>query len=134
MLRKYVFKAECVCDAFVLCSEFHICFKLILTRVVRSKNEHSDFLRGASKMRNICLVGDTDCAKSFLFKGLRGLFEVYERPEGGSHQLHDTHSHTQSYHTLVSKFSTGVMFLIHTTGIVKTLVSLQQLPHIHGKL
>ena len=37
MLRKYLFKIECVCDVFALCSAFHISIKLILTRVVRSK-------------------------------------------------------------------------------------------------
>ena len=37
MLRKYLFKMECVCDVFALCSAFHISIKLILTRVVRSK-------------------------------------------------------------------------------------------------
>ena len=44
---------------------------------------------GRAKMRNLCLLGDTDCGKSFLFKGLRDLFNVYERPDGGSYQLED---------------------------------------------
>jgi len=42
---------------------------------------------GRKKMRAICLVGDTNCGKSFLLKGLRRIFFVYERPEGGTHQL-----------------------------------------------
>jgi hypothetical protein len=37
MLRKYLFRTECVCDVLDLSSAFHICIKLILTRVVRSK-------------------------------------------------------------------------------------------------
>ena len=37
MLRKYFIRIECACDLFVVSSAFHICIKLILTRVVRSK-------------------------------------------------------------------------------------------------
>ena len=37
MLRKYFIRIECACDVCVLSSAFHICIKLILTRVVRSK-------------------------------------------------------------------------------------------------
>jgi len=44
---------------------------------------------GRAKKRNVCLVGPTDCAKSFLFKGLRELYHVYERPDGGNYQLED---------------------------------------------
>ena len=40
-------------------------------------------------MRCICLLGGADCGKSFLFKGVRELFRVYERPDGGSYQLED---------------------------------------------
>ena len=44
---------------------------------------------GRQKMRAICLLGGTNCGKSFLLKGLRRIFRVYERPEGGTHQLED---------------------------------------------
>ena len=44
---------------------------------------------GRAKMRNICLIGDADAAKSFLFKGLKEIFRTYTRPEGGTHQLED---------------------------------------------
>ena len=35
------------------------------------------------------LPAPTDCGKSFLLKGSRGLFVRYERPDSGSHQLED---------------------------------------------
>jgi len=44
---------------------------------------------GRQKMRAICLLGKADCGKSFLLKGLREVFLVYERPDSGSHQLED---------------------------------------------
>ena len=45
---------------------------------------------GRAKQRNLCLLGDGDAGKSFLLKGLRGLFQVYKRPEGGNYyQLAD---------------------------------------------
>ena len=45
---------------------------------------------GWAKQRNSCLLGDADADKSFLLKGLRGLFQVYKRPEGGNYyQLAD---------------------------------------------
>ena len=44
---------------------------------------------GRAKKRNLCLIGPSDCAKSFLYKGLRELYRVYERPDGGSYQLED---------------------------------------------
>ena len=42
---------------------------------------------GRAKMRNICLVGGADAGKSFLFRGFKEIFKVYERPDGGSYQL-----------------------------------------------
>ena len=47
------------------------------------------FRSGRAKMRNICLLGNTDCGKSFLFKGLEELFATYTRPDGGGYQLED---------------------------------------------
>lgn len=44
---------------------------------------------GRAKKRNVCLLGDTDCGKTFLLKGLRLVYQCYERPEGGSYQLED---------------------------------------------
>ena len=42
---------------------------------------------GRMKMRNLCLVGPADSAKSYLFKPLALIFTTYTRPDGGSHQL-----------------------------------------------
>ena len=44
---------------------------------------------GRAKQRTICLVGDANCGKSFLFKGPKEIFFTYERPDGGSYQLED---------------------------------------------
>ena len=44
---------------------------------------------GRAKQRTICLVGDANCGKSFLFKGLKEIFFTNERPDGGSYQLED---------------------------------------------
>jgi hypothetical protein len=90
LLEEFVSTKTCCC---VTAGHCHGLMKEILQKNnldgAFQKEVMSVMRAGRAKMRNICLVGDTDCAKSFLFKGLRGLFEVYERPEGGSHQLHD---------------------------------------------
>ena len=45
---------------------------------------------GRAKQRNLCLLGDGDAGKSFLFKGLRGFFQVHKRLEGSNYyQLAD---------------------------------------------
>ena len=44
---------------------------------------------GRKKMRNLCLVGGPNSAKSFLFKPLAQIFKSYSRPDGGSYQLED---------------------------------------------
>ena len=44
---------------------------------------------GRLKMRNICLVGGTNCGKSFLLKGLMEIYKCYKRPDGGTHQLEE---------------------------------------------
>ena len=90
LLEEFVSTKTCCCEAAGQC---HGLMKEILQKNnldgVFQKEVMGVMRAGRAKMRNICLVGDTDCAKSFLFKGLRDLFEVYERPEGGSHQLLD---------------------------------------------
>ena len=35
------------------------------------------------------MVGDADCGKTFLLKGLRQVYNCYERPDGGTYQLED---------------------------------------------
>lgn len=44
---------------------------------------------GRAKKRNLCLVGDTNCGKTFLLKGLREVYRCYKRPDGGTYQLED---------------------------------------------
>ena len=44
---------------------------------------------GCAKKRTICLTGDADCGKSFLFRGFTEVFNAYERPDSGSYQLED---------------------------------------------
>lgn len=42
---------------------------------------------GRAKRRSLCLLGNTDCGKTFLLKGLREVYNCYERPDGGTYQL-----------------------------------------------
>ena len=42
---------------------------------------------GRKKMRNVCLVGGPNSAKSYIFKPLSLIFKTYTRPDGGSYQL-----------------------------------------------
>ena len=44
---------------------------------------------GRVKKRTLCILGGTDCGKTFLFKGLKEVFYTYERPDGGTYQLED---------------------------------------------
>ena len=44
---------------------------------------------GRAKKRNLCLLGDADSGKSFLFRGFKEIFSVYERPDGGTYQLEE---------------------------------------------
>ena len=90
ILEHHVESGRCICTA-----EGH-CHTL-MKEILRNNGLDGAFqeailgaLRaGRAKQRNICLLGPSDCGKSFLLKGLRGLFQVYERPDGGSYQLED---------------------------------------------
>ena len=90
LLEEFVSKKTCSC------SSPGLCFGL-MKQVLRANSLDGTFQKevlgalraGRAKQRNICLVGPTDCGKSFLLKGLRGLFVCYERPDSGSHQLED---------------------------------------------
>ena len=44
---------------------------------------------GRAKQRTLCLLGPTDCGKSFLFKGLAEVYQTYQKPDGGTYQLED---------------------------------------------
>ena len=90
LLEEFVAKKTCSCSSPGWCYG-------MMKQVLQANSLDGTFQRevlgalraGRAKKRNICLVGGSDCGKSFLLKGLRGLFEVYERPDGGSHQLED---------------------------------------------
>ena len=90
LLEEFVSQKTCSC------SDPGRCYGL-LKQVLQANSLDGTFQRevlgalraGRAKQRNICLLGPPDSGKSFLLKGLRGLFEVYERPDSGSHQLED---------------------------------------------
>ena len=44
---------------------------------------------GRGKKRTIFIIGNTNRAKSFVFKPLQLLYAVFRPPESGSHQLAD---------------------------------------------
>jgi hypothetical protein len=44
---------------------------------------------GRAKKRNLMIVGDTNRAKSFVYKPVELVYHVYKPPESGSHQLAD---------------------------------------------
>ena len=90
LLEEYVAQNTCSCESPGFC--------LSLMKEILHANGldglfqyevYSALEKGRAKKRNICLVGDADCGKSFLLKGLLDVFVTYTRPEGGSHQLED---------------------------------------------
>ena len=44
---------------------------------------------GQTKERNICIVGSSNMANSFLLKPLSKIYRTYTRPDGGSYQLEE---------------------------------------------
>ena len=88
LLREVLQEGSCTCDTPGLC--------YALMRDLASKNGLDGILQpavlealraGRAKMRNICLLGGSNCGKTFLFKGLALIYRAYERPDGGSYQL-----------------------------------------------
>jgi hypothetical protein len=90
LLEEFVSTQTCCCPSDGFC---HGLMKEILQKNnldgVFQKEVLGAMRSGRLKQRNLCLLGSPDCGKSFLLKGLLGLFRVYERPEGGSSQLED---------------------------------------------
>ena len=85
-------RERCKCS----CSPEGLCYEL-LKDVVR-KNDIDGPLQqkvvgalaaGRMKKRNLCVVGQSNMAKSFLFKPLLKIFKTYEMPDGGSYQLEE---------------------------------------------
>jgi hypothetical protein len=90
LLEEYVQKHNCSCHSDGRCYA-------LMKDLLKKNNLDGQFQKevfaalrtGRAKMRNVCLVGDTDSGKSFMVKGLKEVFYTYERPDGGSYQLED---------------------------------------------
>ena len=88
ILREVLEKGKCTCEAPGRCFE-------LMKDILHKNSFDGEFQRdvvgtlvqGRKKMRNLCLVGGTNCAKSFLYKPLTLIFKTYTRPDGGSYQL-----------------------------------------------
>ena len=90
MLQEYFEQKKCVCPSEGQCYGL---MKDLLRRNNLDGQLQADVLgalrAGRLKKRTVCLVGDADCGKSSLVKGLKEIFYTYERPDGGSYQLED---------------------------------------------
>ena len=88
LLQEYLEKNPCVCDNHGRC--YSLCKHLLDMNGLNGQFQSqvlATMRTGRAKMRNVCLVGDANCGKSFLFNGLDEIFSVYDRPDGGTHQL-----------------------------------------------
>lgn len=90
LLDEYFTKNTCTCSPSGHC---HALMKRILQKNGLDGTWQKEVLgtlrSGRAKMRNLCLLGPPDCAKSFLLKGLEDVYRTYTRPDGGSYQLED---------------------------------------------
>ena len=90
LLDEYFTKNTCSCATNGHC---HALMKKILQKNGLDGTWQKEVLgtlrSGRAKMRNLCLLGPPDCAKSFLLKGLEDVYRTYTRPDGGSYQLED---------------------------------------------
>lgn len=85
---------EKVRDGACTCSPPGFCFSL-LKDILHKNNMDGEFQKevcdtleaGRLKERNLCLLGSTNMAKSFLLKPLPLIYRTYTRPDGGSYQL-----------------------------------------------
>ena len=87
---------ECGREGVCSCSSPGLCYKLMKDILDKNKldgpfqKEVCDTLEaGRHKKRNLCLLGSTNMAKSFLFKPLALIYRTYTRPDGGTHQLEE---------------------------------------------
>lgn len=87
---------ECAQTAVCTCASPGLCYTLMKDNLVKNnldgpfQKEVCDTLEaGRKKQRNLCLLGSTNMAKSFLFKPLALIYRTYTRPDGGSHQLEE---------------------------------------------
>ena len=90
ILQEYVDTQKCTC------STPGQCYWLIKD-VLAKNGVDGEFQRqvvaalriGREKGTNLCVVGGTNMAKSYVFKPLFIIFKTYTRPDGGSYQLED---------------------------------------------
>jgi hypothetical protein len=90
ILRKYTLTAKCTCKRPSMVYD-------MMKDLLRKNGMDGPFqqqvikslVMGRCKKANFCIVGPTNCAKSFLFKSLLLIFKTYSRPDGGSYQLED---------------------------------------------
>lgn len=88
ILREAASKSSCTCY------ENGLCYRLLKDVVVKN-NIDGDLQRlvievlqaGRQKMRNLCIIGSRNMAKSFLLKPLTIIYKTYQRPDGGTYQL-----------------------------------------------
>ena len=85
---------ECAREAVCSCTSPSLCYTLM--KDILDKNglegefqkEVCDILEaGRHKQRNLCILGSTNMAKTFLLKPLALIYKTYTRPDGGSYQL-----------------------------------------------
>ncbi len=90
ILKAVVTKGKCTCETTGYC---HTLMKDVLARNgLDGKFQRTviaNLRAGRQKKRNLCIVGGTNMAKSFLLKPLTLIFKTYTRPDGGSYQLED---------------------------------------------
>ena len=90
LLEEHLQKSSCICITDGRC---YALMKDLLKKNGLDGQLQADVLgalrSGRAKQRTVCLVGDADCGKSFLFKGFKEVFYTYERPDSGSYQLED---------------------------------------------
>ena len=88
LLEEYYQKHKCKCDTE---GQTYALMKQLLQNNHLDGQLQADVMgalrAGRAKQRNVCLVGDANCGKTFLFKGLKEVFYTYERLDSGTYQL-----------------------------------------------
>ena len=90
ILQEVLEKRKCTCKSQGTC---FLLMKEVLDKNCIDGNFQQEVIAtlqsGRKKMRNLCLVGPMNTAKSYLFKGLTLIFKTYSRPDGGSYQMEE---------------------------------------------
>ena len=87
---------ECMQNGACTCASPGKCYTLMKKTLLDNhmegpfqKDVYDTLVAGRQKERNLCLLGSTNMAKSYLYKPLVLIYKTYERPDGGSHQLEE---------------------------------------------